>query len=116
MAKLCKFGCGNELTWNTTGNFYADATGAKHNCPNYGKQQAPKTNVSNPPPAQTGTPRKSDNYYEGVRKVFEFNMIDANGQLQDPKWHILKIVEQQTPIPNSPSTQTVITYILGYRE
>jgi len=110
MGKPCKFGCGTELKWDTTGNFYADPSGAKHNCPNYGKPTVPK-----PAPSAPIT-KKSDNYYAGVRKVFEFNMIDANGQLQDPKWEVLKIVEQQVPIPNSPNTQTVIVYILGLRE
>lgn len=116
----CRNGCGVTIeVKNDTGRWlpYVVATGELHKC-----------TAKSPPPAPTAPTKKSDNYYDGIRKTAELGMVEANSQLQDPKWTILKIVERQIPIlvnatttpnytgPDTISTQTNIVYILGLKE
>ena len=114
MGKVCKWACGTELTWNTADEFYANPDGTRHNCPNRNKPPQPKQDTPMTEPRRT----KEVGYYEGIRKVAELAIADANAQLQDPKWAILKVVEKlETHILSDKTvSNTKIVYILGLRE
>ena len=32
MSKLCKYGCGKEITWDKSVNVFTNADGSKHDC------------------------------------------------------------------------------------
>ena len=112
MGKLCKYNCGNQIEWSVKDGFYANPDGSKHDCRDQKK--------STPPLAPKST--KTDSYYSGIRKVAELTLEEANKQLEDKRWEILKISEKQSvsmqPASSGviPITATALIYILGMRE
>ena len=112
MVKLCNKGCGTEISLSVkTGKWLPyDADCKIHQCPN----KSPP-----PPPPKT---QKTDSYYSGIRKVAELTLEEANKQLEDKRWEILKVSEKQSVSMQPaaagviPITATAIIYIVGMRE
>ena len=112
MAKLCKYSCGTTLEWNVSGNFFANPDGSRHDCRNQAKPKAElHTDGTYRPPSPKETPKRLDNYYSGIKKLAELDLVNSNAQLQDARWELLKIVEKQVP-----EMATEIIYVLGLRE
>ena len=112
MAKLCnRYGCGGQIEWDINKGFYTNPDGSKHDC---------RDQKKSPPPAPKST--KTDSYYSGIRKVAELTLEEANKQLEDKRWEILKVSEKQSvsmqPAATGviPITATAIIYIVGMRE
>jgi|SRR3972149_279408 len=108
MGKPCKYGCNTQLEWNVKEGFYANPDNTRHDCRGQKK----------PSPALTPKQAKTDSYYSGIRKVAELTLEEANKQLEDHRWEILKIDKLSKPITNGGvgGFADEFTYILGFRE